>query len=199
MRLKSFVTISFIFAGISLSAQDVIVKGNIISSDHVPIPDAEIKSVNSGLTAISDKFGNFEITVPLNSIINISKTGFSTTQQIIDGKATQLIIRLDYEYKASVGYQELSNNNLTGTVVSVQQKDFNSGLIGSPEQLIQGKDAGVRVTIGSGEPGSDTFTYIRGVASLQGSDPLFIVDGFPLLNDDVYASSTNFGRGTSHP
>lgn len=199
MIFKYLVTISFIITGITLSAQEVMVKGNIVSSDNVPVTGVEIKSVNSSITTSSDKFGNFEIIVPINSVITISKDGFISYQQVIDTKSYQLMIRLERAYKILTGYQEQFNSDLTGAIVSIQNNDFNAGLISSPEQLIQGKAAGVRVTIGSGEPGSDTFTYIRGVASLQGSEPLFVVDGFPLLNDDVYASSTNFGRGTSHP
>jgi iron complex outermembrane receptor protein len=198
MILKYFVTISFIITGITLSAQEVMIKGNIVSMDNVPVLDAEIKSASSNITASSDKFGNFEITVQVNSTITISKDGFIYYQQTIDPKTSQLTIRLEPQSKIATGYQDQFNSDITGAIVSIQNNDFNAGLINSPEQLFQGKAAGVRVTIGSGEPGSDTFTYIRGVASLQGSDPLFIVDGFPLLNDDVYASSTNFGRGTSH-
>ncbi|HEU5289421.1 MAG TPA: TonB-dependent receptor [Cyclobacteriaceae bacterium] len=198
MFLKSFVTTALLLAGISLSAQDVVVKGYIVSCDETPVEAAEIKSTSSGSITSSDKFGRFEITVPINTEIIISKSGFSSYQQTITKETSLLTVRLDLGIKISTGYQELPSTNLTSSIASVQQHDFNIGLISSPELLIQGKVAGVRVMLGSGEPGSDTFTYIRGVASLRGSEPLFIVDGFPLLNDDPYASSTNFGRGTSH-
>jgi TonB-dependent SusC/RagA subfamily outer membrane receptor len=197
MLLKSFVIIVILFTGINLSAQDVIVRGNIISGDDLPVEAAEVKSISTGNTTTSDQFGGFELTVPSNSVITISKAGFTTAQHVITSATLQLTIRLQLDNRISTGYQESSANTLTSPVVSVQQKDFNTGIISSPEQLIQGKVAGVRVTIGSGEPGSNTYTYIRGVASLQGSEPLFLVDGFPLWNDDPYASSTDFGRGTS--
>lgn len=199
MLLKSLVTITIILTGINLKAQDVTVKGNISSGDHMPIEAAAVTSLSSGNTVASDKFGNFEITVPVNTEITISKQGFRSLQRTITAAASQIIIRLERDQIISTGYQEFPTSNLTGSIASVQNAGFNTGLISSPEQLVQGKVAGVRITVGSGEPGSDTFTYIRGIACLQGSDPLFIVDGFPLLNDNPYATSTNFGRGTSHP
>src|SRR5688572_15059382 len=102
MYFKSFITSFFILAGITLSAQDVIVKGNIFSSDHVPILDAEIKSANTNITS-SDKFGSFEITAPLNSVIIISKNGFIPYQFKVEEKISQVMIRLEREYKVITG------------------------------------------------------------------------------------------------
>ena len=182
---------------IGLLGQDVLVRGNIISGDHVPVEAAEIKVMNSGSTTSSDKFGGFEISVPTNATIIISKPGFSSCQLTITRETFNLTVRLESS-AVSTDFGELGSSIKTSATKSIQEKDFNKGMISSPELLFQGKVAGVRVSLGSGEPGSNVFTYIRGVASLQGTEPLFVIDGFPLWNEDPYATSTNFGRGTAH-
>ena len=70
----------------------------------------------------------------------------------------------------------------TGSVSSVTSEDFNGGIISSPEQLIQGKTAGVQISQASGEPGAGITLRIRGAGSVRGNNsPLFVIDGVPVL------------------
>ena len=82
-----------------------------------------------------------------------------------------------------VGYGTQEKKDVTGAVTSVKSEDFNRGVINSPEQLLQGKVAGVNVTSVSGEPGAKQTITIRGPGGVRtGSTPLFVVDGLPLDN-----------------
>ena len=80
-----------------------------------------------------------------------------------------------------IGYGTARKKDLTGAVASVQAKDFNKGTYTSPDQLIQGKAAGVLVINNTGQPGGSTTVRIRGSSSIRsGNQPLFVVDGVPL-------------------
>lgn len=79
-----------------------------------------------------------------------------------------------------IGYGAKKKTDLTGSVTAITAKDFQEGAIGSAEQLIQGKTAGVQISTG-GAPGSGSAIRIRGGSSLNASnDPLIVIDGVPV-------------------
>ena len=93
-----------------------------------------------------------------------------------------------------IGYGTARKKDLTGAVASVQAKDFNQGVITSPDQLLQNKVAGLEVTNTSGQPGAATTVRIRGNNSIRsGGNPLYVVDGVPL---DGRSARPNPGTGT---
>ncbi|NJM25949.1 MAG: TonB-dependent receptor plug domain-containing protein, partial [Bacteroidia bacterium] len=97
-----------------------------------------------------------------------------------------------------IGYGEQKKEDLTGAVVALGSKDFNRGVISSPQDLIVGKMAGVAVTASGGAPGSGSQIRIRGGSSMSASnDPLIVVDGFPLDNANISGSSN--GLATVNP
>jgi len=82
-----------------------------------------------------------------------------------------------------IGYGTTTVKDATGAVASIKSEDFNGGVILSPEQLIQGKTAGVQISQSSGEPGAGIAIRIRGTASVRSNNnPLFVVDGIPLAD-----------------
>ncbi len=84
-----------------------------------------------------------------------------------------------------IGYDTIRSREITHSQIKIQNKDFTKGFIGSPEQLIQGKMAGVQVFSSSGEPGSGAQINVRGYSSISlNNNPLIIVDGFPLSEFD---------------
>ncbi|HEU4608547.1 MAG TPA: SusC/RagA family TonB-linked outer membrane protein, partial [Chitinophagaceae bacterium] len=93
-----------------------------------------------------------------------------------------------------IGYGTARKRDLTGSVSLVQEKDFNKGIVTTPDQLIQNRVPGLQVTTNSGQPGSATTVKIRGNNSIRAvNNPLYVVDGVPL--DGRYARP-NFGNGT---
>ncbi len=80
-----------------------------------------------------------------------------------------------------VGYGTARRKDLTGSVASVKSKDFNQGVIASPDQLLTGKVPGLEITTNSGQPGAATTIKIRGNNSLRANNnPLYVIDGVPL-------------------
>ncbi len=90
-----------------------------------------------------------------------------------------------------VGYGSTAKKDITGSVKSLKSSEFNTGIINSPEQLFQGKVAGVNVTSATGEPGGTVSIAVRGPGGVRtGSTPLFVVDGLALDNSST-GGSTN--------
>ncbi|MEN5234932.1 SusC/RagA family TonB-linked outer membrane protein [Sphingobacterium faecium] len=147
-------------------------------------------------TSTSDD-GSYRILLPngksqlVFSIVGYSSQTLTVTGQKLDVqmKATGTVL----EELVVIGYGSSNKKDLTGAVTTVSNKDFNAGLVGSPEQLINGKTAGVQVMSNSGSPSSGSTIRIRGGASLSASnDPLIVLDGVPLETGGISGNSGNF-------
>ena len=89
-----------------------------------------------------------------------------------------------------VGYGTQRRQDVTGAVATVDSKEFVQGQVTNPEQLIQGKVAGVSITTAGGAPGTGTTIRIRGNSSLNAnSDPLYVIDGVPVDKDGISGAS----------
>jgi iron complex outermembrane receptor protein len=92
-----------------------------------------------------------------------------------------------------IGYGTARRSDLTGSVSTVRAKDFNKGMVSSPEQLINGKVSGVQIMSNSGSATGGSTIRIRGGASLNASnDPLIVLDGVPLEEGGISGNSGNF-------
>jgi len=164
------------------------ISGKVSQSDGNPLAGATISVKGGHQTATTDKNGSYSISVPDgNAILIISYVGFAT-REIRVGDKTQLDIILqsastELTNVVVMGYGTQTKRDVTGAVKSLKTEDFNRGVVTSPEQLIQGKAAGVNVTSSSGEPGASMGISIRGPGGIRtGNTPLLVVDGLPLDN-----------------
>lgn len=190
-----FSSISHTFAtnGVELSSMafDKIVKGRITDATGAALSGASISIKGSSVSALSDASGNYSISVPDDkSVLVISFVGFAD-QEIVVGNRTAINISLqssssELTQVVVVGYGTQRKKDVTGAVKTVAAEQFNKGIINAPQQLLQGKVAGVNVTSASGEPGGAQGITIRGPGGLRtGSTPLFVVDGLPLDNSST--------------
>ena len=141
-----------------------------------------VKGTTTG--ALTDAEGNYSVNTEGGTILVFSYTGFSTKEVTIDGQTT-INIALEEGITTGelvvVGYGTAKKSDLTGSNVNVDAKDFNKGVLTAPDQLIQGKVAGVQIINNSGQPGGGTTVRIRGNSSVRsGNQPLYVVDGVPL-------------------
>ena len=149
-----------------------------------------LKGTSKGTT--TDANGDYRIAVPDNkpATLVIGFIGF-LSQEIVVGTQTTINVSLkpsaaELTQVVVVGYGSTTQRETTGSIKSVKSADFNRGIINSPEQLLQGKVAGVNVTSASGEPGSAQSITIRGPGGVRtGSTPLFVLDGIPLDNSST--------------
>jgi TonB-linked SusC/RagA family outer membrane protein len=176
-------------ATFSISAfQGVPVSGTVTDEAKAPLPGVNIIEKGTVNGTVTDSEGKFKLTVgSTESVLIISFVG-TITQQITVGNRATIDVQLVTDAATLsevvvVGYGTQEKRDVTGSVASVKSEDFNRGIINSPEQLLQGKVAGVNVTSASGEPGGLQAITIRGPGGVRtGSAPLFVVDGLPLDN-----------------
>lgn len=158
------------------------------------------KGTTSG--AVTDIDGMYSVNVPAGSTaLEISYAGYET-QSITLGTSNVVDVALKagrvLEDVVVVGYGSIKKTDATGAVAAIAEKDFNKGVIVSPEQLMQGRVAGVQITSASGEPGGGIDIRIRGTSSIRsGNNPLFVVDGVPLSGDATSGTGADAGLGSS--
>jgi iron complex outermembrane receptor protein len=145
----------------------------------------------------TDIDGNYSIKVP-NSVHQLvfSYIGYQTATVDITSDKIDVTMTPNATVMNEVvviGYGTQKKNDLTGSVAAISDKDFNQGVISSPEELINGKVAGVQITNGGGSPNSSSTIRIRGGASLNASnDPLIVLDGVPMEVSGSVAGASNF-------
>ncbi|SDR88016.1 SusC/RagA family TonB-linked outer membrane protein [Gramella sp. MAR_2010_147] len=190
----------FLFCGMTNAQQTV--SGTVTDADG-PLPGATvaIKGTSTGTTTDFD--GNYTLNdVPIDATLVFSFVGYVSQEMKVSGRST---IDVNLETDASeldevvlIGYGTTTIRDATGAVSSVTAEEFNKGNIASPEELIQGKTAGVQITQASGEPGAGVALRIRGTTSVRSNNnPLFVVDGVPLSGDDTSVGSGDLGVGSS--
>jgi len=154
-----------------------------------------LKGTQRGTT--TDANGQYRIAIPdgNTAVLVFGFIGFDSQEVPVNAGNGQPRTTINVALKSStaelsqvvvIGYGSTTKKDMTGAVKSIKGTEFNRGIINSPEQLIQGKVAGVNVTSASGEPGSTQTITIRGPGGVRtGSTPLFVLDGLPLDNSST--------------
>jgi TonB-linked SusC/RagA family outer membrane protein len=180
------------------------VNGTIIDADNTPLPGANIveKGTTNGVTADFD--GNFSITLANEKATLVaSYIGFATEEIMVNGQTNINIVLVEslvgLEDVVVIGYGTVKKSDLTGSVSSLREEDFNPGANASIDQMMLGRAAGVNISQTSAEPGGGIAVRIRGASSVNaGSDPLYVIDGFPIDNSAAELSNANLaGIGTN--
>ena len=190
LKLISFLMIILLGLSPSLSwgqGSGKTVKGTLIDAttkEALVGANVLIKGTTKGATA--DANGQYSINVLDDKAVLVFRfLGYDSQEIVVGGRST---IDVSLQSNASsleqvvvVGYGTQKKTDVTGSVKSVSSEAFNKGIINSPEQLLQGKVAGVNVTSATGEPGGSQGITIRGPGSIRvGSGPLYVIDGLPL-------------------
>lgn len=187
-----------LLAPLMAAAQSRTITGTVVDETNEPVIGAVVKVSETTLGTTTDIDGKYSIDLPEGrNQLEFSFLGYETQIIVLTDNR---IVNIKLEPKAQlmtevvvIGYGTQLKKDLTGTVSSVSSKDFNQGLIGSPEQLINGKVAGVQIMSNSGSPTSGSTIRIRGGASLNASnDPLIVLDGVPLESGGISGNSSNF-------
>lgn len=198
--LKSLIVLgAFLSFGIA-QAQEVT---GTVSDATGPLPGASVVEKGTTNGSQTDFDGNYTISVESNAVLLVSYIGYKTQEVAVNGRSSiNFTLEEDAEALEEVviiGYGTTTVKDATGSVTAVTAKDFNGGVIASPEQLIQGKTAGVNIQQTSGEPGAGIQINIRGSNSVRANNsPLFVVDGIPLSGEGTSpAGDTGFGDTAS--
>jgi iron complex outermembrane receptor protein len=191
-------TIALCLLPIVAAAQAKNVQGVVVDEKGEALVGCSVKVTGAPLGTVTDLGGRFEVDLPEGkNQLEFSFLGYKT--QIVSAENGQrLTVWLQPDAQlinevVVVGYGTQRKKDLTGAVAVVASKDFNSGLVSSPEQLISGKVAGLQIMSNSGSPTSGSSIRIRGGASLNASnDPLIVLDGVPLEMGGISGNDNNF-------
>ena len=165
-----------------LFAQAKTVTGTVLDEAGAPLAGASVSIKGTANGTSTDASGKFSITVSPNAVLVISSVNFETTELAV---ANQSVLAVSLKSKAGslndvvvVGYATQKKVNLTGSVSAITASDLAGRPITNVSSALAGLSSGVFVRQGSGKPGSDGATIrIRGVGTLNNSDPLVVIDG----------------------
>lgn len=163
------------------SAPAITVQGTVTSeADGEPLIQATIKIKGTKTVTFTDIDGKYTIKAPKGSTLVFSYIGFKTTEATADKATVDVVMAEDFtalDEMVVVGYGTMKRSDLTGSVVSVSDTDMKKTIVTSVDQALQGRAAGVQVTQNSGAPGGGISVAIRGTNSLNGNEPLYVIDG----------------------
>lgn len=187
-----------LFCFFQTMAQQRTITGKVTSPDGSPLADATVlvAGQKTGVTTAAD--GTFSINVPAKAkMLEISFVGYANQSVDISSSSN---VNVTLAFSAAnlsdvviIGYGTARRRDLTGAITSIKAKDFNQGAIAAPDQLLQGKVAGLEITTSNGQPGAAATIKIRGNNSIRaGGNPLYVVDGVP-LDGRTAKPGLNFG------
>src|SRR5450432_48397 len=196
--------ISFLFLCVSFTqlafSQTKVISGTILDDKGGPIQGASVavKGAKGGTT--TDVSGAFSLTVSAAAkTLVISSVGYNQQEIGITDKTSVNVALVSSSQSLNdvvvIGYGTVKRKDATGSLTTVSSKEFNQGVITSPDQLLQNKVSGLEVTSNSGQPGAPTTVRIRGNSSVRGvGNPVYVVDGVILDGRDA-SPNVNLGNG----
>ena len=149
-----------------------------------PLTGVTVLSEKTKKTTVTDKTGSFTVPTQVGSTIIFSYVGMATIKYAVTN--TDIIkIEMVEDSKAGeevvvIGYGTQKKSVVTGSISSVKAADLENQVMPRIEEALQGRTSGVTIASSSGSPGAGSSIYIRGVTSINGSDPLYVVDGVPI-------------------
>ena len=197
-KQRSLLLVALLLMGcLQLLAQTRTIKGEVTDAQNGdPLIGATIMVEGEKSGTVTDFDGNFVLQVSSSAKkIKVSYIGYIDKILAI---SENMKVNLESDSKALadvvvIGYGTARKSDLTGSVATVKAKDFNKGLVSSPEQLINGKVSGVQIMSNSGSASAGSTIRVRGGASLNASnDPLIVLDGVPLEQGGISGNSSNF-------
>jgi len=182
--------ISVLFLCVSFTqlafSQTRTITGTITDDKGGPIAGASISARGSKGGTTTDATGAFSLTVaPTAKSLIISSVGYNQQEIGIPVNNTLAVTMVASAQSLNdvivIGYGTTKRKDVTGSLTTVTAKEFNQGVITSPDQLLSNKVSGLEVTTNSGQPGAATTVRIRGNSSIRGvGNPLYVVDGIIL-------------------
>ena len=165
------------------------VRGKITDDRGAGLSGASILLKGTTTGAGTDADGNFSINVPSGKgTLVVSSVGFVTQEVPVNGRSS-VTVSLKQDVKSLenvvvVGYGSQSKKVVTGAVQTINEKELKDLPVSQIGQKLQGRLAGVQINQTTGKPGQGINIRIRGQLSVSaGSDPLYVVDGFPLTGN----------------
>ncbi len=184
-NIRALLLILFAALSLSVSAQNITVKGTVKDKSGEPIIGASVVEKGTTNGTMTDLDGKFTLKISGKKPLKASYIGMKSQEVVIKGNTTIDIVLEDDAVTLNdvvvIGYGTVAKKDLTGSVSSISAKDLASIPVTNAAEAITGKLAGVQVTTTEGSPDAEIKIRVRGGGSLsQDNSPLYIVDGFPV-------------------
>lgn len=177
------------------------ITGTVTDTNGEPLIGVNVLIQGTGTGTITDFDGGYALDVPASyNVLQFSYTGYSSQEVSIDNRSV-VDVRMDVSSETLTevvvtGYGTQRREAVTGSVSSVNMEDVSSLPLTSVEQTLQGRVAGVQVVqTGGGTPGGAMQVNIRGIGTINGETPLYVIDGIPVQgggqNDQGYSFLNN--------
>lgn len=169
---------------LGLHAQGVKVSGTVTStSDGEPLMGLIVKVAGSDKAVVTDIDGNYSIEAPADGQLTFSMVGFKAQTIDVSGR-TRIDVKMgddvsDLNEVVVIGYGSVKKSDLTSSISAIKGDKLEHLTTGNVMNALQGQVNGVQIS-NSGAPGSSPRVIIRGVSTINGSDPLYVVDGMPV-------------------
>ena len=168
---------------LNMNAQSVKVTGTVVDSNNEPVIGAYIKVKGSNKGAVTDLDGHYTIDADKNATLVISYVGMANQEEKI-GNRSQINFVLkddanDLNEVVVIGYGQVKKGDLTSSISAIKGDKLEKLSTGNVMNALQGQVNGVQIS-GAGDPGASPRVIIRGVTTVNGSDPLYVVDGMPV-------------------
>lgn len=182
-QCKYFIlTLLVSLVSLAASAQDFVCTGQIVDDQGMPVIGASVFQKGTSKGAVSDLDGNFKLQVPEGSDITVSYIGYKS----VEAKAAANMHIVLHEDNATlnelvvVGYGVQKKSVVTASIAKVGSDELGMTAPVRMDNALKGLAAGVTVTSSSGQPGAAAQIRVRGIGTINDSDPLYIVDGMPI-------------------
>ncbi|MFW5760953.1 MAG: SusC/RagA family TonB-linked outer membrane protein, partial [Cyclobacteriaceae bacterium] len=187
-RLLLFFNI-FILSSVIVLAQDNNVTGTIISEvDGSPLPGVNVVVKGTDIGTVTDINGEFSLAAAADATLVISFIGYETTEVSVNNRSViDIVLEEDVQQLDEIvvtGYGTQTKRDVTGSIATVQGEDIAQVPVGSFDQALQGRAAGVQINRANGEPGAGVRIQVRGTSSISaGTNPLIVIDGLPVTDN----------------
>lgn len=189
MRKQILTMILLLVAALTGAAQGVKVTGTVTSAeDGEPLIGVSVQSVQNPANGVAtDIDGNYTITVPVGQTLKFTYVGCQSAERKVTGEG-RIDVVMEVEGTllsevVAIGYGTMKKSDLTGSVSSVAADKLQKTPASSLANALQGQAAGVTVNSLSGRPGAQAEVRIRGVGTVNGASPIYVVDG--IITDDI--------------
>lgn len=192
MKIKNYFFLGLFFVSSLLMAQEKKISGVVKGEDGLPLMGVNIVIDNTNKGTQTDFDGKYEIMASPQDVLVYSFVGYKVIK-ITAGQETIINIEMvsdnTFEEVVVVGFGKQSKRKVTDNIASVSSSDINNIPIANMQGALTGKAAGVQITQINGKVEGGVKMRIRGVSSISSSqEPLYVIDGMPLINDDESVS-----------
>ncbi len=189
--MQKFLLVLFMVAtSLAMSAKDITVTGVVYGSDDETLPGVSVIVKGTAQGAATDIDGNFSVTCAEDAILQFSYVGYNTQELRVNGnagphKVVMAVNSTTLDDVVVIGYGVQKKSVVTASIARVSADDLEKVAPVRVDDALKGLAAGINVTSNSGQPGAGSTIRIRGIGTVNDSNPVYVVDGMQ-VNDIAF-------------